>query len=79
MPFFKQFFFFDAILNLFLPGSRHAGEIASLSMDLIEGIRMIKLAHLPNERLRMRVGLHTGKQFAFAFKGCLIKLCVSQK
>ena len=41
-------------------GHRHAGEIAQLALDLLEGIRVFKIPHLPEEKLRIRIGIHTG-------------------
>ena len=41
-------------------GMRHAAEIAGLSIELLEGVRKFRIEHLPEEQLRMRIGLHTG-------------------
>jgi Adenylate and Guanylate cyclase catalytic domain len=43
-----------------LLGKRHASEIASLALDLREGLRTFKIPHLPEEQLKLRIGLHTG-------------------
>jgi hypothetical protein len=50
----------EAIVSLPL-GRRHASEIASLSVDLREGLKTFKIPHLPEEQLKLRIGLHTGK------------------
>ena len=42
-------------------GRRHAGEIGSLALDLLEGIDSFVIPHLPTEKLRLRIGLHTGR------------------
>lgn len=41
-------------------GDRHAGEIASMSLDLLEGVRNHCIAHRPHEVLKLRIGVHTG-------------------
>ncbi|ELU06096.1 hypothetical protein CAPTEDRAFT_137234 [Capitella teleta] len=39
---------------------RHSGEIASMSLDLLDGIKVFKIPHLPDETLKLRIGLHSG-------------------
>uniref|UniRef100_A0A183SPW2 Guanylate cyclase n=1 Tax=Schistocephalus solidus TaxID=70667 RepID=A0A183SPW2_SCHSO len=41
-------------------GSRHAGEIAKMSLDLLSVCGTFKIRHMPNVPLRLRIGLHTG-------------------
>lgn len=41
-------------------GDRHAGEIASMSLDLLLAVRKHKISHRPNETLKLRIGMHTG-------------------
>ncbi|VDK88388.1 unnamed protein product [Dibothriocephalus latus] len=41
-------------------GSRHAGEIAMMSLDLLSGCGTFKIRHMQNVPLRLRIGLHTG-------------------
>ncbi|XP_030843298.1 uncharacterized protein LOC115924694 [Strongylocentrotus purpuratus] len=41
-------------------GDRHAFEIASLALDMIEGVQTFRLPHLKSERVLMRIGAHTG-------------------
>ena len=41
-------------------GNRHAGEIAAMSLELINSITDFEISHMPGKFLRMRVGLHTG-------------------
>ena len=41
-------------------GDRHAGEIALLSLELIDSIKGFEIPHIPGTFLNMRVGLHTG-------------------
>ena len=39
----------------------HAREIASMSLALLEQVRTFKIRHRPNDQLRLRIGIHTGK------------------
>lgn len=41
-------------------GDRHAGEIASMSLDLLNAVRNHHIAHRPKETLKLRIGVHTG-------------------
>ncbi|VDL70322.1 unnamed protein product [Nippostrongylus brasiliensis] len=41
-------------------GNEHAKEIAEMSFKLLEAIRRFRVAHLPSEKINIRVGLHTG-------------------
>ena len=41
-------------------GNRHAGEIASMALDLLAGIDGFEIAHMPGSYLKMRVGIHSG-------------------
>ena len=36
------------------------GEIADMSLDILDEVSAFKLKHMPNEKLRVRIGLHTG-------------------
>uniref|UniRef100_A0A0K0EJH7 Guanylate cyclase n=1 Tax=Strongyloides stercoralis TaxID=6248 RepID=A0A0K0EJH7_STRER len=40
--------------------NRHITEIASLSLELIKRIPEFKITHLPNEKIRIRVGINSG-------------------
>ena len=41
-------------------GLQHAGEIASLSLQLLEAIRKFKIRHRPDDTLKLRIGIHSG-------------------
>ncbi|XP_050532707.1 receptor-type guanylate cyclase Gyc76C-like isoform X2 [Daktulosphaira vitifoliae] len=41
-------------------GKRHAGEIASMSLNLLEAVKHHKIAHQPESTLKLRIGIHTG-------------------
>jgi len=41
-------------------GSRHAGEIASLALHLLETVGNLKIRHKPTETVQLRIGVHSG-------------------
>ncbi|XP_060656208.1 receptor-type guanylate cyclase Gyc76C-like isoform X1 [Drosophila nasuta] len=41
-------------------GDCHAGEIASMALDLLHAVKQHRIAHRPNETLKLRIGMHTG-------------------
>ncbi|XP_022167854.1 receptor-type guanylate cyclase Gyc76C-like [Myzus persicae] len=41
-------------------GNRHSGEIASMSLNLLEAVKHHKIAHNPEATLKLRIGIHTG-------------------
>ena len=42
-------------------GQEHAKEIAYMSLAILKEIRQFKIQHLPNETLKARIGIHSGK------------------
>ena len=42
-------------------GDNHAGEIASMSLNLLTCIKQFKIRHRPNDVLKLRIGIHCGK------------------
>lgn len=40
---------------------RHAGEIASMSLHMLREIKNFKINHRPDDTLKLRIGLHSGK------------------
>lgn len=41
-------------------GNRNSGEIASMSLNLLEAVKHHKIAHHPEATLKLRIGIHTG-------------------
>lgn len=41
-------------------GDRHVEEIATMSIDLLAAVKQIRIPHNPEEKMRLRIGLHTG-------------------
>lgn len=42
-------------------GDNHAGEIASMSLHLLETIQNFKIKHRPDDHLNLRIGMHSGQ------------------
>ena len=41
-------------------GDTHASQIATMALDIMNGASVFIIPHKPNERLRLRVGIHSG-------------------
>ena len=41
-------------------GERHIIEIANMSISLLKSLENFRIRHLPNTRLQIRIGFHTG-------------------
>ena len=41
-------------------GISHAGEIASMALDLVSVCHNFKIPHKPNTQLKIRAGIHSG-------------------
>lgn len=41
-------------------GDRHAGQIASMSLELLNAVKHHTIPHRPQETLELRIGIHTG-------------------
>ncbi|GAU95926.1 hypothetical protein RvY_07448 [Ramazzottius varieornatus] len=41
-------------------GNRHSGEVANLSLSLLELVKSFVIPHLPHKKLLLRIGMHTG-------------------
>ena len=41
-------------------GELHAGECATMALDLMSSVTTFRIRHRPDQQLQMRVGLHTG-------------------
>ncbi len=42
-------------------GNQHAGEVASMALHLLDRIQSFEIRHRPGDRLKLRIGIHTGK------------------
>lgn len=43
-------------------GINHAREIARMSLRLLERVKTFRIRHRPNDKMKLRIGLHTGKE-----------------
>ncbi|XP_049885552.1 atrial natriuretic peptide receptor 1 isoform X2 [Pectinophora gossypiella] len=41
-------------------GTRHACEVARMSLALLDAVRRFRIRHRPHDQLKLRIGLHTG-------------------
>lgn len=42
-------------------GNQHAGEIATMALDLLSCVVTFKIRHRPNKQLQLRIGVHSGR------------------
>ena len=40
---------------------KHAGEIARMSLDLLSSTTTFRIPHLPDCKVQLRIGIHSGK------------------
>lgn len=48
-------------------GNLHAREIARMALALLNNVYKFKIRHRPNEQLKLRIGLHSGKNFMHVY------------
>ncbi|KAL7636943.1 UNVERIFIED_CONTAM: hypothetical protein RMT77_012701 [Armadillidium vulgare] len=41
-------------------GDRHAAQIATMSLEVLEAVKHFPIRHMPRETLKLRIGLHSG-------------------
>lgn len=41
-------------------GNRHASEIGRMSLTILDTIQKFRIKHIPNEKLMLRIGIHSG-------------------
>ena len=46
-------------------GSEHARQIALMSLALLKATDTFTIRHLPDQKLKLRIGLHSGACFSF--------------
>lgn len=56
-------------------GNRHAAEMANMSLDILHCIGTFKMRHMPELRVRIRIGLHSGEQYVNPL--CVLMLSLS--
>ena len=50
-------------------GIRHAGEICSMSLDILSSCGQFRIRHMPELPCRLRIGLHTGNHKKTVIQG----------
>ena len=58
---------------------QHSSEIATMSIDLLAAVKQVRIPHMPEEKLRLRIGIHTGKFKVKASKAPLLGQVFTQK
>lgn len=46
-------------------GTKHADEIAKMSLDLVAAVRQVTIPHMPMDRLQLRAGIQTGMRLGW--------------
>ena len=41
-------------------GNRHAAEVSNMSLDILHCIGAFKIKHMPEIKVKIRIGLHSG-------------------
>ena len=41
-------------------GDNHAGEVCTMALDLLSFMKTFKIEHKPDQKMQLRVGIHTG-------------------
>lgn len=54
-------------------GSRHAAEVANMSLDILHSIAAFKIRHMPEMKVKIRIGLHSGTDAGLCL---VVKFCV---
>ncbi|XP_033123771.1 guanylate cyclase 32E-like isoform X2 [Anneissia japonica] len=57
-------------------GDRHASEIASTSLHLLNAVNEFKIPHRPNETLKLRIGIHSGPVVAGVVGRTMPRYCL---
>ena len=52
-------------------GDRHAAQIGLMSLDFLTNVNNFVISHLPNEKLKIRIGMHSGMQCFKSVKYCV--------
>ena len=57
-------------------GDKHAGEIASMSLDLLSCVKTFKIRHKPDMQMQLRAGVHTGTVYSHCFYCFSVWFCI---
>lgn len=46
-------------------GNKHASELADMALHVVGAIKSFRIPHLMEEKLEVRIGIHTGKTYTY--------------
>ena len=65
---------------------QHVDEIATMAIDLLAAVKQVKIPHQPDEKLMLRIGLHSGTTCSFfTYRVCgrgnvfVVSVCLSAR
>lgn len=60
-------------------GTNHAREIAKMSLALRDTVMTFRIRHRPNEQLKLRIGMHSGKDVSTMFFSLYLLLLLASQ
>ena len=50
------------VSGLPIPNTDHTKEISLMALEIRKAVSLLKIPHMPEEQLKLRIGIHTGEQ-----------------